>query len=160
MIFEMAMARFFTTDLFTNPQRRPSGNTPFMSKSRKIVYVSPSKALCEERFEDWSKRLADMDLGIEIATVTGDGDPSDAFRDFASAHVVLTTPEKWDSLTRRWTENFVLFASVKLFMLDEVHLVADDSRGCCLESVVCRMKTIHRAARNCELSQADIDTSR
>jgi replicative superfamily II helicase len=31
------------------------------------VYISPSKALCEERFEDWSNRLAAMNLGIEIA---------------------------------------------------------------------------------------------
>jgi hypothetical protein len=163
-VFEMAMARFFSVDLQHNNTAGNSsgrgGHRIQVSKQRKMVYVSPSKALCEERFEDWSTRLAAMQLGIEVAVITGDGDPSEAFRDLASAHLILTTPEKWDSLTRRWTENFFLFGCVKLFMIDEVHLLADSSRGCCLESVVCRMKGIQRAARKVQSTPADIETSR
>jgi ATP-dependent DNA helicase HFM1/MER3 len=67
---------------------------------------------------------------------------------------------QWDSLTRRWPENFVLFASFKLILLDEVHLLADESRGCCLEAVICRMKAIQRAASQVKLSQSDIEKSR
>jgi hypothetical protein len=163
-VFEMAMARFFSVDLQHNNAAGNSSGRGHqrvqVSKQRKMVYVSPSKALCEERFEDWSTRLAAMQLGIEVAVITGDGDPSEAFRDLASAHLILTTPEKWDSLTRRWTENFFLFGCVKLFMIDEVHLLADSSRGCCLESVVCRMKGIQRAARKVQSTPADIETSR
>jgi hypothetical protein len=158
VVFEMAMARFFSVDLQAN--RSKQVKRAHISKNRKMVYISPSKALCEERMDDWTTRLSAMSLGIEVALVTGDGNPSEAFRDIASAHLVLTTPEKWDSLTRRWTENFVLFASFKLFLCDEIHLVADKSRGSCLESVICRMKTIHRAAYNCKFTQDAIDTSR
>ena len=124
------------------------------------MYISPSKALCEERLNDWSTRLLAMKLGLNVALVTGDGDPSDAFRDLVSAHLVLTTPEKWDSLTRRWTENFILFASFKLVLIDEIHLLADESRGWCLESVLCRMKTIQRAAAKIEISQDYLASSR
>jgi hypothetical protein len=163
-VFEMAMARFFSVDLQHNNSNSNASNRGRgriqVTKQRKIVYVSPSKALCEERFEDWSTRLSAMQLGLEVAVITGDGDPSEAFRDLASNHLILTTPEKWDSLTRRWTENFFLFACVKLFMIDEVHLVADSSRGCCLESVVCRMKGIQRAARKVKATPAEIETSR
>jgi len=158
-VFEMAMARFFAVDLQTNI-RNPAGRTQQISRDRKIVYVSPSKALCEERFEDWSVRLAAMNLGIKVVLVTGDGDPGESFRDLASGHVILTTPEKWDSLTRRWTENFYLFGTVKLFLIDEIHLLADESRGCCLESIVCRMKSIQRAACQMHVTQGDIDVSR
>jgi ATP-dependent DNA helicase HFM1/MER3 len=154
----MAMGRFFAKDLESFCHRR--GTSSKISKSRKIVYLSPSKALCEERYKDWNTRLIGMDLGIVVAVVTGDGDPSESFRDIATSHLILTTPEKWDSVTRRWTENFFLFATVKLFMIDEVHLIADENRGCCLESIVCRMKTIHRAACNAKFTEEDIARSR
>ena len=157
-VFEMAMARFWGVDMEQNFHYPPDQNqhTTF-SRARKIVYISPSKALCEERYVDWSKRLSTM--GLEVVVVTGDGDPSAAFRDVASAHLILTTPEKWDSLTRRWTESFFLFGSVKLFLVDECHLIAEDSRGCCLESLLCRMKAIQRGAQSIQLTQADIQVS-
>lgn len=162
MLFEMAMARFIGVDL--QAQMMSSGSARMkptrMSKQRKMVYIAPSKALCDERFADWSNRLTEMNLGIEIALVTGDGDPSDAFHNLASAHLTLTTPEKWDSLTRRWTENFFLFGSVKLLMIDEVHLLGDESRGACLESIVCRMKVIQQATQRIKATQSDINKSR
>jgi replicative superfamily II helicase len=156
-VFEMAMARFFEVDIQATPPGR--SQKMVISKRRKIVYMSPSKALCEERYADWSRRLSALNLGIEIAVVTGDGDPSDVYHDLASSHFIITTPEKWDSLTRRWTEKFFLFASVKLFLVDEIHLIGDKSRGCCLEAVICRMKAIQRAASQITVSQADINIS-
>lgn len=156
VIFEMALARFFMVDL----QSSTSSTRGSASNRRKAVYISPSKALCEERFEDWSTRLKEMNLGIQVAVITGDGDPSESFSDLASSHFILTTPEKWDSLTRRWTENFYLLASVKLFLVDEVHLIADDSRGCCLESIVARMKVIQQAASRIDFSKEGILRSR
>ncbi|GKY92454.1 hypothetical protein MPSEU_000215900 [Mayamaea pseudoterrestris] len=158
-IFEMAMARFFAVDLQVNRQPHQPIIQQQISNQRKIVYISPTKAICEERLNDWSTRLLAMNLGISVALVTGDGDPSDAFRDLVSAHVVLTTPEKWDSLTRRWTENFVLFSSFKLILVDEVHLLADESRGWTLESILCRMKTIQRAAAKSHLDDMFVASS-
>jgi hypothetical protein len=157
VVFEMAMARFFSTDLVAQNHLYHGRQ---ISKHRKIVYVSPSKALCEERYEDWGRRLSGMNLGVEVSLITGDGDPSESFRDLASSHLILTTPEKWDSLTRRWTEKFYLFATVKLFLVDEVHLIADENRGCTLESIICRMKSIQRAARNKDTTSSDVRTSR
>ena len=156
-VFEMAMARFFQVDL-----QQP--NHPYrsrqVSKHRKIVYVSPSKALCEERFEDWSRRIREMNLGIHLSLITGDGDPGEAYADLSSSQLVLTTPEKWDSMTRRWTENFYLFATVKLLLVDEVHLIAADSRGYTLESIICKMKSIYRATQNLSTSHDEIRESR
>jgi ATP-dependent DNA helicase HFM1/MER3 len=98
-------------------------------------------------------------LRLEVACVTGDGDPGEAFRDIAAAHLILTTPEKWDSVTRRWTENFYLLASVKLVLVDEIHLVADKSRGACLESVLNRLKIIAHVAQQVHTTPETIATS-
>lgn len=139
-IFEMAMGRLFTG------ASASSASVKDIPKSRKIVYISPSKALCDERYNDWTKRLADIDPNIECAVVTGDAS-SASFQEVAGAHVILTTPEKWDSITRKWTDHLVLIGSVKLLMIDEVHLLGDESRGGCLEAIICRMKTVQRAAK-------------
>ena len=162
-IFEMAMARFFTNDtqsISGNHHIGGSKDAPhILSTQRKIVYISPSKALCEERFEDWTQRLEGTKLGVKVAAVTGDGDPGESFRDVASAQLILTTPEKWDSLTRRWTENFFLLASVKLVLVDEIHLLADPTRGPCLEAVINRIKSIQHVAEHHIATQDDVVSS-
>jgi ATP-dependent DNA helicase HFM1/MER3 len=101
-----------------------------------------------------------MNIGVEVAMITGDAvDPGNSFSDLTSAHLIISTPEKWDSMTRRWSENFFLLASVKLVLLDEVHHLGDPNRGWCLESVVTRMKTIHRATQRLHVTQEKINTS-
>jgi superfamily II RNA helicase len=136
-IFEMAMGSLLQSS-------QTAGSIP---KTKKIVYISPSKALCDERYNDWSTRFIQVDPAIEVVVVTGDDNSSGiSFKNVASAHVILTTPEKWDSITRKWTDHLALLSSVKLLMIDEVHLLGDESRGSCLETLVCRMKTVQRAA--------------
>ncbi|CAB9503061.1 DExH-box ATP-dependent RNA helicase DExH17 [Seminavis robusta] len=154
-IFEIAMARLIYIDLLNQPKvaHRPS----FLSRHRKMVYVAPSKALCEERYNDWNTRLSALGIGISVAMITGDDkEPGDSYRNLAESQLIVTTPEKFDSMTRRWTENFYLFATIKLFMVDEVHMVGDPSRGWCLEAIVCRMKTIQRAARNVAVTHEEL----
>lgn len=165
-IFELAIARFLSVDLRARGQQGralDSTSLSLVSKARKIVYIAPSKALCEERYNDWSQRLENMNLGLEVALITGQDVGSEqaaqSFPDLIAAHLVVTTPEKWDSMTRRWNESFFLFASVKLLLLDEVHLLGDESRGWCLESIVTRMKTIQRAASALETSPFEISRS-
>lgn len=154
VIFEMAMARFITVDLQHCGKQR-------MSKNRKMVYIAPSRALCEERYQDWTTRLKALNVGIEVRMITGDADdPSACYLNLSSAHLILTTPEKWDSISRKWTENFFLLASVKLVMIDEVHLLGDETRGHSLEAIITRSKSIQRAARNVNATQGQIDVSR
>ena len=152
------MGKFFAHDLDSPSQQQQQQKSQQISNNRKVVYISPSKALCEERYEDWKKRLAHIDPGVQCAIVTGDAGM--AFRDVAEAHVVLTTPEKWDSITRKWTQHMFLIGSVKLLLLDEVHLLGDESRGSCLEAVICRMKTVQRAARAKQAEDEEIQKSR
>lgn len=55
---------------------------------------------------------------------------------------MLTTPEKWDSMTRKWRDYGTLITSVNLFLIDEVHLLNENRRGPTLEAVVSRMRTV------------------
>ncbi|XP_037800665.1 probable ATP-dependent DNA helicase HFM1 [Penaeus monodon] len=109
----------------------------------RVVYMAPMKALVTERYIDWQVRL--RELGVICAEITGDTDHDD-IAVIAKSQVILTTPEKWDSLTRRWRNHVALMEAVSLLLIDEVHVLGDQTRGPTMEAVVSRMKTI-RATR-------------
>ena len=51
--------------------------------------------------------------------------------------MLVTTPEKWDVVTRKSTGDVALSNIVKLLIFDEVHLLHDD-RGSVIETLVAR----------------------
>ncbi|NWR63273.1 HFM1 helicase, partial [Bucorvus abyssinicus] len=107
----------------------------------KVVYMAPIKALCSQRFDDWKKKFEP--IGLSCKELTGDTVVDDLF-EIHHAHIIITTPEKWDSMTRRWRDNSIV-QLVRLFLIDEVHVIKDESRGATLEVVVSRMKTVQSA---------------
>ena len=51
--------------------------------------------------------------------------------------MIITTPEKWDVVSRKGTGDIALTSIVKLLIIDEVHLLHGD-RGPVVEAVVAR----------------------
>lgn len=79
----------------------------------KIVYMAPTKSLCSERQRDWQAKFAS--LGLNCAELTGDTDHAQ-LRNVQNASIIITTPEKWDSMTRKWKDHARLMQLVKLFL--------------------------------------------
>lgn len=79
----------------------------------KIVYMAPTKALCSERQRDWQAKFASLDL--QCAELTGDTD-NVQLRYVQNASIIITTPEKWDGMTRKWKDHVKLMELVKLFL--------------------------------------------
>ncbi|KAI1362288.1 hypothetical protein F5Y08DRAFT_355447 [Xylaria arbuscula] len=104
----------------------------------KIVYQAPTKSLCSEKARDWQTKFSHMNL--TCVELTGDTSQAEAHR-IGSATIIVTTPEKWDSITRKWKDHRRLLELVRLVLIDEVHILKD-TRGATLEAVVSRMKTI------------------
>lgn len=116
--------------------------------SFKIVYQAPTKSLCAERQRDWCPRFGRF--GLRTAEITGDSHNA-SLSSIQHVDIVITTPEKWDSMTRKWKDHKSLMKAVKLFLIDEVHTLRDD-RGAVLEAVITRMKTISDDIRCIALS--------
>jgi ATP-dependent DNA helicase HFM1/MER3 len=114
----------------------------------KVVYQAPTKALCSERQRDWEVKF--NRVGLKCAELTGDSDASD-LRNVQSTNIIITTPEKWDSMTRKWRDHEKLMRLIKVFLIDEVHILKDD-RGATLEAVVSRMKSLGTDVRFVALS--------
>ncbi|KAL4892692.1 Sec63 Brl domain-containing protein [Aspergillus ambiguus] len=114
----------------------------------KVIYQAPTKSLCSERFRDWNGKFST--LGLRCAELTGDTDQSQ-LRSVQNSQIIITTPEKWDSMTRKWKDHARLMQLVRLFLIDEVHILKE-ARGATLEAVVSRMKSIGSNVRFVALS--------
>ena len=120
----------------------------FANGSYKIIYQAPTKSLCSERQRDWQHKFGQFDL--QVAELTGDTDNAQ-LRNVQNASIIITTPEKWDSMTRKWKDHQKLMQMVKLFLIDEVHILKED-RGATLEAIVSRMKSVGSDVRFVALS--------
>jgi activating signal cointegrator complex subunit 3 len=102
----------------------------------KVVYIAPLKALVRERVADWAKKFGAV--GKRVVELTGDTAPDVAA--IHAADLILTTPEKWDGITRDWRRRPYV-QRVRLVVIDEIHLLGAD-RGPVLEVIVSRMRYI------------------
>ena len=100
---------------------------------KKVVYIAPLKALVRERVDDWKKKF-EAKMGYRVIEVSGDYTPEVAVLE--ESPILITTPEKWDGITRSWaTREYV--RQVGLIVIDEIHLLGVD-RGAVLEAIVTR----------------------
>lgn len=102
----------------------------------KIVYVAPMKSLVQEMVHNFGRRLSPF--GISVRELSGDSSLTKA--QVSATQVIITTPEKWDIITRKTSggmSNNSFTDMVKLIIIDEIHLLHDE-RGPVLESIVAR----------------------
>ncbi|KAF7458842.1 U5 small nuclear ribonucleoprotein 200 kDa helicase [Cryptosporidium felis] len=99
----------------------------------KIVYISPMKALVSEQVESLRIRL--KPLNVSVNEMTGDTRISRSLME--ATQVFVTTPEKFDIITRKSTDG--LSENLRLIIIDEIHML-HDSRGSVLEGIVARFK--------------------
>nr|XP_040137973.1 activating signal cointegrator 1 complex subunit 3 [Ictidomys tridecemlineatus] len=105
--------------------------------SSKAVYIAPLKALVRERMDDWKVRIEEK-LGKKVIELTGDVTPD--MKSIAQADLIVTTPEKWDGVSRSWqNRNYV--QQVTILIIDEIHLLGEE-RGPVLEVIVSRTNFI------------------
>lgn len=99
----------------------------------KIVYVAPMKALAAEMTENFGKKL--KPLGISVRELTGDMQLTKT--EMLATQMLVTTPEKWDVVTRKGAGDVTMISLVKLLIIDEVHLLHGE-RGPVVEALVAR----------------------
>lgn len=111
---------------------RKQADGTFDLSSFKIVYVAPMKALVAEMVGNFSQRLEPY--GVSVKELTGDATLSRG--QIEETQIIVTTPEKWDIITRKSGDR-TYTQMVKLLIIDEIHLL-HDNRGPVLESIVAR----------------------
>ncbi|XP_055901918.1 activating signal cointegrator 1 complex subunit 3 [Eupeodes corollae] len=103
----------------------------------KVVYMAPLKSLVKERINDWKIRFESY-ANKNVVELTGDTCPD--IQAIKNSQIIVTTPEKWDSISRSWrTREYV--KDVSLIVIDEIHLLGED-RGPVIEVIVTRTNFI------------------
>src|SRR5260221_12642293 len=110
--------------------------------SFKIIYVAPMKALVQEMVGNFTNRL--KHYGMKVGELTGDSQMTK--QQISDASIIVTTPEKWDVITRKQSDTSYTNL-VRLLIIDEIHLLHDD-RGPVVEAIVAR--TIRRMEQTSE----------
>lgn len=110
-------------------------------KDFKMVYIAPMKALVQEVVGNLTERLSSY--GITVQELTGDRNMTKQQID--ETQIIVTTPEKWDIVTRKSGDRTYV-EKVKLIIIDEIHLLHDE-RGPVLESIVARTIRQQEATR-------------
>jgi helicase len=112
-----------------------------LEKSGKIIYLTPLRALANEKFDEFKKYTTIVKKNggrIRIGISTGDFDSTDAWLE--RYDIIITTNEKADSLLRhraKWMDE------ISLVIADEVHLLNDAERGPTLEVVLARLMQVN-----------------
>ncbi|XP_030527383.2 DExH-box ATP-dependent RNA helicase DExH12-like [Rhodamnia argentea] len=104
----------------------------------RVVYIAPMEALAKERFRDWNSKFGRDGLGMKVVELTGE--TATDLKLLEKGQIIISTPEKWDALSRRWKQRKHV-QQVSLFIIDELHLIGGQG-GPVLEVVVSRMRYI------------------
>src|SRR6056297_1246776 len=102
------------------------------------LFVAPLRALTNEKESEWERF---EELGYSVYVVSGERDlnPRRAER----ADVLVTTPEKADSATRKHdSARYSFITDVDCVVIDEVHLLDSEKRGAVLEVTVSRLRRL------------------
>ncbi|KAM2014480.1 hypothetical protein ACFX16_045132 [Malus domestica] len=145
VIFELCILRLLSRFLSEDGRLGRTNGT------LKTIYIAPSKALVQEKVRDWNQKFGSW--GITCLELTGDNE-SYNIRNIQEADIILTTPEKFDAVTRYRAKDggMSFFSDIALLLIDEVHLL-NDPRGAVLEAIVSRIKML---AQNPELKSSSL----
>jgi len=114
------------------------GMINILSKGKKVVYLTPLKALATEKFNEF-KIIQNLSCfknrKINIAIATGDYDSYGT--ELIDKDIIILTNEKMDSILRH-NANWIF--NVGLFIIDEIHLLTERERGPTLEIILTKIK--------------------
>ncbi len=106
-----------------------------VNEGGKALYIVPLKALAREKYEEL--KLFEK-LGLKVGISTGDLDDSDPR--LARFDIIVCTSEKADSLLRH---KISWLNTIKVLVIDEIHLIHDSGRGPTLEVIISHFKSLN-----------------
>ncbi|XP_040370030.1 DExH-box ATP-dependent RNA helicase DExH12 [Rosa chinensis] len=103
----------------------------------RVVYIASFDAIAEVTYVDWKKKFGD---GLKLNVVKLTGELAMDLKLLEQGQVIISTPEKWDYLSRCWKRRENV-QQVSLFIVDELHLISGEG-GQIIETIVSRMRLI------------------
>ena len=134
LLFELAIARIIK-------QNYNIIEKAYKNKNFKIIYIAPIKSLCQEKTFEWKMKYGKTPLELTVTESTSDSEYLN-INLLNSSNIILTTPEKFDVLTRKWKDISNFISNISLLLIDEIHLLNEEHRGATLEAIIARIKLL------------------
>jgi len=134
LLFELGIARVIK-------QNYNITKNLYENKNFKIIYIAPIKSLCQEKTFEWKMKYSKSPLELNVTEYTSDSEYLNISL-LNKSNIILTTPEKFDVLTRKWKKISNFISNISLLLIDEIHLLNDESRGATLEAIIARIKLL------------------
>ena len=104
-------------------------------ESRKVFYCVPLKALAEEKYHEFKKKYEQYGISVVISTRDRrEYDERISAGDFGIAVVV------YEKLQQLLTQNIGLLDEIGIVVIDELQMLADETRGAELELLMTKLK--------------------
>jgi helicase len=104
---------------------------------RKVLYLVPTRALAEDKFEHFHRQYAP--LGLRVAVSTRDRRGDDRRLVTGDFDLAVAVPEKVRAL---WTRAAGVSPFLGLAVVDELQTLGDPSRGPCLEMLLAELRQL------------------
>jgi helicase len=119
-----------------------------LGHGERAIYLTPLKALAEEKVTTWKGRWPNHKVGI----FTGDYESSAVPIAYRDADVLICTYERLDGILRHWQRHLGWLSQLGLVVVDEFHLLMDPGRGPRLEGTISRLRRVNPFCRVIGLS--------
>lgn len=119
-----------------------------LARGERVAYLTPLKALAEEKINSWCDRWTGRKVGI----FTGDYDNSTIPVPYRDAEVLICTYERLDGILRHWQRHLHWLSELGLVVVDEFHMLMDPGRGPRLEGAISRLRRVNPFCRVLGLS--------
>lgn len=71
----------------------------------RAVYIAPVEALAHERYADWNAKFGTGSKdGLQLVVAELKGEPISDYKTLQKSNIIISTPEHWDMLSRRWKQ--------------------------------------------------------
>ena len=134
LLFELGIARIIK-------QNYNLVEKAYKNKNFKIIYIAPIKSLCQEKTFEWKMKYGKTPLELTVTESTSDSEYLN-INLLNNSNIILTTPEKFDVLTRKWKDISNFISNISLLLIDEIHLLNEEHRGATLEAIIARIKLL------------------
>ncbi|KAK2558441.1 U5 small nuclear ribonucleoprotein 200 kDa helicase [Acropora cervicornis] len=101
----------------------PTGSGKTICAEFAVLRLLQQISDCRCVYADWQSKFG-VQLGKNVVMLTGE--TSADLKLLAKGNVIVSTPEQWDVLSRRWKQRKNV-QNVHLFILDEAHLIGGES---------------------------------
>ena len=122
ILLELAIARIIKINYDTN-------NKNYINKNFKIIYISPIKKSIQEKTFEWKMKFSKNPLELNVTEFISHNNENSNINLLNNSNIILTTPKKFDELSRDWKKISNFISNISLILIDEIQLINEKNTG-------------------------------